>query len=84
MKTADGVDPVAPLAPFLEPASPFPGVGQTLSPLLFQEQENDQATHPIRQRALPKMSVPRYPAPTVPESMIVREDFAPQRSLRYC
>ena len=54
MKTADGVDPVAPLAPFLEPASPFPGVGQTLSPLLFQEQENDQATHPSASGRFPK------------------------------
>ena len=32
--------------------------------------------HPIRQQTLPKMSVPRYPAPTVPEAMIVREDIA--------
>lgn len=38
----------------------------------------------IRQQALPKMSVPGYPAPTVPESMIAREDFATQGSLRYC
>ncbi len=60
MKAADGVDPVAPPAPFLEPASSFPCIGQAPSPLLFQEEENDQAAHPIRQQALPKMSVPRY------------------------
>ena len=39
---------------------------------------------PSRQQALPKMSVSRYPASTVSEAMIVREELAPQRSLRYC
>jgi hypothetical protein len=35
------------------------------------------------QPALPKISVSRYPAPTVPEAMIVREDIAAQGSLRH-
>lgn len=54
MKAADGVDPVAPPAPFLEPASPFPGIGQAPSPLLFQEEENDQAAIPSASRRFPK------------------------------
>jgi hypothetical protein len=36
------------------------------------------------QPVLPKISVPMYPAPTVPEAMIVREDIAAQGSLRRC